>query len=93
MALKTASIKNQTSGLRQTLRISIMSRHTLNDGVTPYPEINMGSYDMWMTELARPPKLIGAYYRNEISWAEFAEQFNAYLLLARPQEVLQTVIN
>jgi uncharacterized protein YeaO (DUF488 family) len=41
-------------------RISVMSRHTLNDGITPYDE--------WQQHLAPPGKVVGAYLRGELSW-------------------------
>lgn len=51
------------------LRISVMSRHTQNDGKTPDPRIR--PYDIHIPVLGPSPKLIGAYYRNELSWEEF----------------------
>ena len=53
------------------IRISVMSRHTLADGVTPDTEISDDSYDFWWPELAPPPKLIGAYYKRSMRWDEF----------------------
>ena len=55
--LKTKSIlydKEDTDGLR----ISVMSRHTLNDGITPHPEITDSSYNQWLQILAPPVKLL-----------------------------------
>lgn len=56
-------------------RISVMSRHTLNDGITPHPDINDSSFDQWLKILAPHPKLVGAYYRKEIEWEEFAARY------------------
>jgi uncharacterized protein YeaO (DUF488 family) len=53
------------------MRISVMSRHTLNDGVTPDERIGYHSYDLWMKSLAPPDTLVGAYYRNLIQWPDF----------------------
>lgn len=54
------------------IRISVMSRHTLNDGKTPDHRL-MGMFDEHRPELGPAPKLIGDYYRG-LSWAEFAEK-------------------
>ncbi len=59
--------------------ISVMSRHTLNDGVTPDIRINPESLDAWWKELAPPPKLIGAYYKRGLPWMEFEEAYRAHL--------------
>lgn len=53
------------------LRISIMIRHTLDDGVTPDPEITPDLYDEWWKELAPPPTLVGAYLRGKIAWTDY----------------------
>lgn len=47
-------------------RISIMSRHTLSDGITPHPEISDDLFDKHVTDLAPPPKLVGRWYRSEL---------------------------
>jgi uncharacterized protein YeaO (DUF488 family) len=52
-----------------------MSRHTLADGLTPDPEITPDTYDLWLPELAPPLKLVGSWYRRQLSWNEFAEQY------------------
>jgi uncharacterized protein YeaO (DUF488 family) len=68
-------------------RISVMSRHTLNDGKTPHPDITISTYDEWLPGLAPHPRLVGRYYRQEISFEELAE---AYRLVARDSpEVLK----
>jgi uncharacterized protein YeaO (DUF488 family) len=55
-------------------RVSIMSRHTRNDGVTPDPRID-GQFDVHIPLLGPSPRLIGAYYRKEISWSDFERTF------------------
>jgi uncharacterized protein YeaO (DUF488 family) len=60
-------------------RISVMSRHTLNDGKTPHPDIRDGSYDEWLVELAPPAKLVGDYYRRGLDWKIFEERYIDYL--------------
>lgn len=60
--------------------ISVMSRHTLNDGVTPDDRIIEGeSYDEWLKALAPPDQLVGRYYRNEVSWEEYENEYKKYL--------------
>lgn len=57
-------------------RISVMSRHTLNDGVTPDARIAQGvTHDMHWPDLAPHPRQVGAFYRGEIDWSEFEEAF------------------
>jgi len=60
-------------------RISVMSRHTKNDGLTPEPRITNESYDEWRKELAPPPELIGAYYKRGLSWKEFSRKYNEHI--------------
>lgn len=56
-------------------RISVMSRHTLNNGITPDLRITPASYDIWIKELAPSGKLIGDYYKRGLSWKEFEEKY------------------
>lgn len=76
--LKTKSIlydKEDTDGLR----ISVMSRHTLNDGVTPNLKITNSSYDQWLQILAPPAKLIGDYYKRGLPWEQFEQKYFDYI--------------
>jgi uncharacterized protein YeaO (DUF488 family) len=66
------------------VRISVMSRHTLNDGVTPDARITEGSYDFWRPMLAPPPRLIGSYYRDNFLWRDFKAEYLQHL---RKQDV------
>jgi uncharacterized protein YeaO (DUF488 family) len=59
------------------LRISVMSRHTLNDGVTPDNRIK--KYDLHLIGLAPSLKLIGSYYKRGLSWNEFARLYKEEL--------------
>ena len=63
---------------RDGLRISVMSRHTLDDGFTPDLRITQESYDQWMPDLAPLPQLIGAYKRG-MPWEIFEERYLAHL--------------
>jgi len=91
MSLKTKSIKSPRS-VHDGLRISVMSRHTLNDGITPDPEIGSASFDEWWPELAPRPSLIGAYYKRGLLWDVFEKKFRKYLSLPRQKEVLEKLV-
>jgi uncharacterized protein YeaO (DUF488 family) len=82
--LKTKSIlksKENSDGLR----VSVMSRHTLNDGKTPHPEINESSYDQWLQILSPPTKLLGDYYKRGLSWNEFEQRYLDYIRMPEVQ--------
>ena len=85
--LRTKSILAPKS-LGDGIRISIMSRHTENDGITPNPEITDESYDFWIPELAPPLKLVGAYYRNEVYWDQFKDNYISHI---RSNEIYKKV--
>lgn len=75
------------------VRISVMSRHTLADGVTPDPEIKPDSYDEWWPELAPAGGLIGAYYKRGLSWEQFQESYVDGLQdLPKVQELIQLAL-
>lgn len=61
------------------MRISVMSRHTLSDGVTPDNRITHDLYDLWCKELAPQDKFVGRYYRGEITFAQYRDLYHAYL--------------
>ena len=61
------------------LRISVMSRHTLNDGITPHPQINSSSYELWLPNLAPPARLLGDYYKRGVPFEQFKEQYLSYI--------------
>ena len=86
--LKTKSIlydKEDTDGLR----ISVMSRHTLNDGITPHPEITDSSYNQWLQILAPPVKLIGDYYKRDLPWEQFEQKYLDYIRSSNVQTEVQ----
>lgn len=61
------------------LRVSIMSRHTQNDGRTPDKRLTIDLFDEHWPELAPPPKLVGRWYRYEIEWPDFAATYRFHL--------------
>lgn len=73
------------------IRISVMSKHTLNDGITPNPQINIDSYDFWLPSLAPPLKLIGKYYRKELAWEEYETKYLEYLRQAKVKTNVQNI--
>lgn len=60
------------------LRVSVMSRHTLSDGVTPDPTIQ--SWDLHIPELGPSPELVGAYYKRDLPWEDFEARYREQLL-------------
>ena len=73
------SLKESSDGFR----ISIMSRHTLEDGLTSHPLINTSCYDLWLPIFAPPTKLLGDYYKRGLSWDDFSNAYQNYLKLPR----------
>jgi uncharacterized protein YeaO (DUF488 family) len=73
------------------LRISIMSRHTLNDGITPNPSIKETSYEQHFPELAPSLILLGDYYKRHLSWAAFERRFRAQMHTQEMRTALQTL--
>ncbi|MDR3581672.1 MAG: DUF488 domain-containing protein [Candidatus Pacebacteria bacterium] len=85
MALHTEQITRKKPG--DGLRISVMSRHTLSDGITPDSAITEDLFDKWWPELAPPDDLIRWYYgekkrkvlSQEEIWSIFEPEFNLHL--------------
>ncbi|MFZ2154414.1 MAG: DUF488 family protein [Candidatus Moraniibacteriota bacterium] len=62
------------------IRISIISRPTLDDGKTPDERIIQGiTHHEWLNDFAPPLKLIGAYKRKELSWKEYERKYLDFL--------------
>jgi len=73
-------------------RISIMSRHTLNDGKTPDPKITADSYHEHIRELAPPDKLIGDYYKRKLPWQEYKKRYLEHLSKPETNAILKKLI-
>lgn len=73
------------------LRISVMSRHTLNDGVTPHPRIWPSSYDLWLKDVAPPDAIVGKYYRGEITFDQYYDMYQAHLRKDHVAVIVQTI--
>jgi uncharacterized protein YeaO (DUF488 family) len=91
--LKTKCIK-VPSVVDDGLRISVMSRHTLNDGITPDLEIVSGvTYHEWWPELGPDSRLIGEYYKRGLSWDGFEQRFRDRLgTLASSRRALDVLL-
>ncbi len=74
------------------LRISVMSRHTLTDGVTPDPEISKELFDEHWVVLAPPSALVGAYYKRGLPWKQFAFEYRSYLQRGEAQQAIGRMI-
>lgn len=61
------------------VRISVMSRHTQNDGKSENPNFYEGIYDDWRLILAPPLTLVGGYHRGEINWEEFEAGYRLHI--------------
>ncbi|MBT7902761.1 DUF488 domain-containing protein [Candidatus Woesearchaeota archaeon] len=72
-------------------RISVMSRHTLNDGITPDDRITSDKYDSHLTAFAPPLKLVGAYYKQRVDWTEFEMQYLEYLRTPKMREQVRSL--
>jgi len=86
--LKTNSIKSVIQPSDGN-RISIMSRHTLSDGISPDPDISSESYHEWWPELSPPAFLVGAYYKRELSWSDFEVIYKEHI---RRPEIAKKII-
>ena len=61
--------------LSDGVRISVMSRHTLNDGITKHPDITALSYDAHFPVYAPSPRLLGDYYKRGLEWSLFERRY------------------
>ncbi|MDR0369233.1 MAG: hypothetical protein LBH96_01515 [Candidatus Peribacteria bacterium] len=78
MALKSKCILSPIEE-QDGKRISIMSRHTLNDGITPDIRITPNLYQEHNKKLAPPSKVIGSYYKHKINFKTYSEKYLEYL--------------
>lgn len=69
------------------VRASVMSRHTLNDGVTPDKTLE-DRFDIWIRELAPLPKLVGDYYKRGLEWDSYTKQYQAFLRESKQREIV-----
>lgn len=74
------------------VRMSVMSRHTLNDGMTLDGRLH-GRWDDHRPQLGPPLKLIGAYYRDpNPSWEEFAQKYCDHLTGTEQRTALDDIL-
>jgi len=74
MALKTKSILAPIEK-DDGYRISVMNRHTLDDGITPDKRITYEMYGEHKKTLAPSAKLLGDYYKRGLNWDEYEKRF------------------
>ena len=72
-------------------RISIMSRHTQNDGITPDERLTSDRYDEHKPEFAAPGRLVWGYYRGEVSRDEYAKWYREHLETKQQDNVIQLI--
>jgi len=77
--LYTKSIFTPIDQENDGLRISVMSRHTLDDGKIKDTRITSSSFDRWFAKLAPPPALVGAYLQGQVTWKEYEAEYKSYL--------------
>lgn len=70
MALFTKCILGEKSQ-RDGIRISVMNRHMLNDGITRDLRIKEDLYDLHLKLLGPSSNLLGDYYKRGLPWKEF----------------------
>lgn len=75
--------------LKDGLRVSVMSRHTLNDGVTKDTRIKPGTFDSWMKIFSPPAKLVGDYYKRGLPFEEFEKRYLEYLRLPEVSKIVK----
>lgn len=83
--LYTKSILKEKSP-EDGVRISVMSRHSLNDGITPDNRIMKDSFDKYLPILSPPSKLIGDYYKSKLNWEDYEIKYFEYL--RKPEIIL-----
>lgn len=77
--LRSKCIKAPIDSVRDGYRVSVMTRHTKNDGITPDPDITVDRYDERCRALAPDEKVLGSYLRGEIPFERFAETYRGKL--------------
>lgn len=89
--IKTKCIKAPAE-LSDGTRISVMSMHTLNDGITPDDSIKPEMYDLHITDLAPPKKLLGDYYKRDLSWDEYEIRYLAHIRQPYIQKIIKHIL-
>lgn len=74
------------------VRISVMSSHTLNDGMTPDDSIQSYMYDIHLPELSAPRKLLGDYYKRGISWEEYEIRYLEHIRQPEINDLLKELM-
>lgn len=78
--LHTISLFSPLEMDKERIRISVISRPTLDDGKTIDERIKERiTHNEWIKDFSPPPKLIGAYKRKEINWEEYERGYLEFL--------------
>ena len=92
--LRTKCIFEPVSG-DDGIRVSVMSRHKMNDGRTNDPRIvPIVSYNIHWQELAPLPDLVRRHYSkgaDRIDWKGFAEEYRSYLRQPEQSDSLRSL--
>ncbi len=73
------------------IRLSVMSRHTLNDGITPDRRITERLYTFHAVDLAPSGKLMGDYYKRDIGWDRFEIRYREEIGTPEKCELIQSL--
>ncbi|KKQ35381.1 MAG: hypothetical protein US50_C0016G0011 [Candidatus Nomurabacteria bacterium GW2011_GWB1_37_5] len=73
------------------IRISVMSRHTLSDGITPDLRIRNNAYEIHLRLLAPSPKLIGNYHKRNLAWADFEKRYLEEIRTAPKNSIIKLI--
>lgn len=92
MALYSGCILYPEQAPPEAIKISIMSRHTLNDGVTTDQRIPRSGL-VWLRQLAPPDRLVGDYYKRGLPWDEFAKKYLEHLNQPKTQKFVKLIAN
>lgn len=90
MSLKTKSIFAPIEN-DDGHRISVMNRHTLNDGITPDENIKNHMFNEHQKLLAPSAKLLGDYYKRGLSWEEYEKRYREEIKKDESSKILKEI--
>ena len=90
MTLITACILSPSKP-QEGYRASVMSRHTLNDGVTPDTRLTEYGVFHYHLPILGFPEGVGMFHRGEINWEEYARRYKEHLRQPHVDTVLKVL--
>ena len=72
-------------------RISVMNRHTLNDGITPDNRITKKMFDEHIKDIAPSSKLVGDYYKRNLPWQNYEDRYKSELKNSEKSEIVKNL--